>query len=134
MILGRDLLQELGIDLDFKENSITWGDYQANMKSPDIALEKHVANIETTKAAAADIAKILDAKYHKIDLHTDKHEELLNSTLGMWKNFQYDIELQNSVTLYHSKLYTVLKAYKETLWTEVERLCQIGVLWKVNQL
>eukprot|EP00957_Ditylum_brightwellii_P209375 15361474-Ditylum_brightwellii.AAC.1 len=42
MILDRDVLQELGINLDFKENSITWGDYQANMKSVDVTLAKHV--------------------------------------------------------------------------------------------
>eukprot|EP00957_Ditylum_brightwellii_P040031 3029601-Ditylum_brightwellii.AAC.1 len=65
MILGRDVLQELGIDLDFKESSITWGDYQANMKSADVTLSEHVANIEATKVVAADISKILDAKYQR---------------------------------------------------------------------
>eukprot|EP00957_Ditylum_brightwellii_P123593 9422669-Ditylum_brightwellii.AAC.1 len=79
MILGRDVLQELGIDLDLK-NSITWEDYQANMKSADVTLAEHVANIEATKSAAADIAKRLDVKYQK------KHKELFNGTLGMLKN------------------------------------------------
>eukprot|EP00957_Ditylum_brightwellii_P121060 9233985-Ditylum_brightwellii.AAC.1 len=103
MILSRDLLQELGIDLDFKENSITWGDYQVDMKPADITLAEYVANIEATKAAATEIANILDTKYHRVDLQTDvkdsyealntkekekllcilhKHKELFDSTLG----------------------------------------------------
>eukprot|EP00957_Ditylum_brightwellii_P154014 11722193-Ditylum_brightwellii.AAC.2 len=108
MIPGRDLLRKLGIDLDFKENTIAWGDYHANMKQADIMLTEHIANIEATKAVAAEIAKILDAKYHKINLQTDfvdlgealnteekekllcvlqKHNELFNRTLGTWNFF-----------------------------------------------
>ena len=54
MILGMDLLRELGIDLDFKENSISWGDYQADMKDADVTLAKHLAAVETTTSAATD--------------------------------------------------------------------------------
>eukprot|EP00957_Ditylum_brightwellii_P052561 3985506-Ditylum_brightwellii.AAC.3 len=64
MILGRDILQELGIDLDFKENNITWGDYQADMKSADITLAEHLANIEVMKTVEENMANILDGKYH----------------------------------------------------------------------
>eukprot|EP00957_Ditylum_brightwellii_P161802 12319000-Ditylum_brightwellii.AAC.1 len=63
MILGRDLLWEVGIDLNFKENSISWGDYQADMKDIDITLAEHLAAVETTTAAVTDIAEILDSKY-----------------------------------------------------------------------
>eukprot|EP00957_Ditylum_brightwellii_P180266 13732035-Ditylum_brightwellii.AAC.1 len=52
MILGRDVLQELGINLDFKESNITWGNYQASMKSADITLVKHVANVEASRTKA----------------------------------------------------------------------------------
>eukprot|EP00957_Ditylum_brightwellii_P142397 10849279-Ditylum_brightwellii.AAC.1 len=112
----------MGIDLDFKENNISWGDYQADVKGVDVTLAKHIAAVKATTAAVTEIAKILDAKYQKVDLHTDvveacnildirekeklfhvlkKHEELFNSTLSMWKNFQYDIELQEGVKPYH---------------------------------
>eukprot|EP00957_Ditylum_brightwellii_P033629 2549765-Ditylum_brightwellii.AAC.1 len=63
MILGRDLLRELEIDLDFKENNISRRYYQANMKDADVTLFKHIAAVEATTAAAMEIAKILDAKY-----------------------------------------------------------------------
>eukprot|EP00957_Ditylum_brightwellii_P186105 14168951-Ditylum_brightwellii.AAC.1 len=57
-IIGRNLLQELGINLNFKKNSISWGDYQANMKDADVTLAEHVANVETTTAVATKKAKI----------------------------------------------------------------------------
>eukprot|EP00957_Ditylum_brightwellii_P189171 14399590-Ditylum_brightwellii.AAC.1 len=49
MVLGRDVLQSPGIDLDLKENNITWDDYQADMKSSDFTLAKYLANVEVTK-------------------------------------------------------------------------------------
>eukprot|EP00957_Ditylum_brightwellii_P144911 11037372-Ditylum_brightwellii.AAC.1 len=112
MILGRDLLQEIGINLDFKENNISWVDYQADMKDVDVTLAEHIAMVETTTTTATEIAKILDAKYHK------KHEELFDGTLGMWKNFQYDIELQEGVKPYLRRPYMLPKAYEDMLCTE----------------
>eukprot|EP00957_Ditylum_brightwellii_P024523 1851367-Ditylum_brightwellii.AAC.1 len=140
------------VSLDFKENSITWGDYQSDMNSADITLAEHVANVEAIKAAAVDIAKTLDAKCQQIDLQTDivdsclilstkdkkkllhvlqKHKELFDGTLGMWKDFQYVIELQDNAKPHHNRPYTVPKAHEENICTEVECLCQIGVLCKV---
>eukprot|EP00957_Ditylum_brightwellii_P144530 11009741-Ditylum_brightwellii.AAC.1 len=139
MILGRDLLRELGIDLDFKENSIIWGDYHANMKPADITLTEHVANIEATKLAAADIAKMMGVKYRKVGLQADavdlckalnteekeklfcvlqKHEELFDSTLGTWGKNGYDIKLQEGIEPYYSRPYTVPKAYRATICME----------------
>eukprot|EP00957_Ditylum_brightwellii_P012658 956774-Ditylum_brightwellii.AAC.1 len=119
------------------------------MKGTDVTLAKHIAAVEATTTAATEIANILDAKYKKVNLRADvveacnnlntkekekllrvlkKHEELFNGTLGMWKNFQYDIELQKGVKPYHGCPYMVPKAYKATLHTEVNRICKIGVL------
>eukprot|EP00957_Ditylum_brightwellii_P178523 13598789-Ditylum_brightwellii.AAC.1 len=57
IILVRDLLRELGIELNFKENSISWGDYQANIKDNDVTLAKCIAAVEATTAAVMEIAK-----------------------------------------------------------------------------
>eukprot|EP00957_Ditylum_brightwellii_P142913 10888753-Ditylum_brightwellii.AAC.1 len=109
------------------------------MKDTDITLAKHITAVVATTAAAIDMAKILDVKYQEVDLRIDaveacdaldtreketlfhvlkKHEELYGGTLGMWKNFQYDIGLQDSVKPYHRQPYTVPKLYKATLCTE----------------
>eukprot|EP00957_Ditylum_brightwellii_P142445 10852436-Ditylum_brightwellii.AAC.1 len=61
----------MGINLNFKENSISWVDYQADMKDTDITLTKHIAAVEAIMAVAMEMAKILDAKYRKVDLCTD---------------------------------------------------------------
>eukprot|EP00957_Ditylum_brightwellii_P041699 3157774-Ditylum_brightwellii.AAC.1 len=71
MILGRGILQELGIEQDFKENNIMWGNYQADMKAADITLAKHIANVEASRIVAENIAKIPDGKYCKVALQTD---------------------------------------------------------------
>eukprot|EP00957_Ditylum_brightwellii_P004913 374138-Ditylum_brightwellii.AAC.1 len=126
----------MGINLDFKENSISWGDYQADMKDTDVTLAEHIAKVEATTMAAAKIAKILNIKYQKVDLCTDvldlckalntkekenllcimqKQKELFDSTLGTWKNIQYNIELQEGIKQYHSRPYTVPKAYELSL-------------------
>eukprot|EP00957_Ditylum_brightwellii_P042559 3222554-Ditylum_brightwellii.AAC.1 len=89
----------MGINFDFKENSISWGDYQADTKDADVTLAEHIDNLEATTIAATEIAKILDAKYCK------KHKELFDSTLGTWNNFQYNIKLQEGVRLYHVRPY-----------------------------
>ena len=36
MILGRDILQDLGIVLDFQERQIRWKEYYTPMKNPEI--------------------------------------------------------------------------------------------------
>eukprot|EP00957_Ditylum_brightwellii_P006579 498774-Ditylum_brightwellii.AAC.1 len=103
------------------------------MKDADITLAEHIATVEAITATATEIAKILDTKYQKVDLHSGvveacsalnirekeklvdvlkKHEELFDSILGMWRNFQYDIKLQEGVKPYHRRLYMVPKAYK----------------------
>eukprot|EP00957_Ditylum_brightwellii_P008058 611250-Ditylum_brightwellii.AAC.1 len=99
----------MGIKLNFKENSISWGGYQADIKYDDVTLAEHIATVEATTSGATEIAKILDAKYQK------KHEELFDGTLGTWKNFQYDIKLQEGVKPYHGRPYMVPKAYKAML-------------------
>ena len=98
------------------------------------------------------VKEILDAKYEKADLdqiaseqdHLDsderaklrmllgKYEDLFDGTLGKWRLEPYDIELQPGAKPYHARPYPVPKAYKRTLRMEVERLCEVGVLKKIN--
>eukprot|EP00957_Ditylum_brightwellii_P039640 2998706-Ditylum_brightwellii.AAC.1 len=68
LILGRDMLQSLGIELEFKENNTTWDDYQADMKFADITLADHLANIEVPKIIVKNMANMLDPKYRRVNL------------------------------------------------------------------
>ena len=46
---------------------------------------------------------------------------------------EYDIKLKDNAKPYHGKAFPVPKAYEQALRTEVERLCKIGVLKKINR-
>ena len=61
-----------------------------------------------------------------------KHESLFNGTLGHWKNEEYNLELLPGVKPYHAKAFPIPRIHEKTLRIEVERLCKIGVLRKVN--
>jgi hypothetical protein len=52
--------------------------------------------------------------------------------IGHWKNEHYDITLQPNVKPYHARQYPIPKIHEATLKIELERLCQIGVLRKIN--
>ena len=79
MILGRDVLSELGITLDFKGQTMTWDDSTIRMKDPesfpdlldpinDFFWSKDLYETEALQEASARLPKILDAKYAPADL------------------------------------------------------------------
>ena len=79
MILGRDVMSELGITLDFKDQTMTWDDSTVNMKDPDTLSDlldpvndfywnEDLNETEALQEASARLKKILDAKYEAADL------------------------------------------------------------------
>ena len=62
-----------------------------------------------------------------------QHENLFSGTLGHWYDSAYNIELKEGVEPSQAKPYPVPKVHEATLKAEVERLCTIGVLKKVNR-
>ena len=70
IILGRDVMQNLGINLDFEDKVIRWNGSSANMKHPQSANNFNY-NIEESYALQAEnsrLQRILDAKYEKANL------------------------------------------------------------------
>ena len=58
---------------------------------------------------------------------------MFDGTLGTYNGRQYDIELREDAKPYHAaQPYSVPHAYEATFRKEVERLCEIGVLKKIN--
>ena len=76
MILGRDLLNQLGLTLDFSTATVTWEEASVPMKettatameSLHIDYPKGIDNM-VGRIAGDDYKKILEAKYEKADLH-----------------------------------------------------------------
>ena len=62
-----------------------------------------------------------------------KHENLFDGTLGKWVGKPYEIELKEGATPHHARPYPLPRAHEKTLKMEIERLCKVGVLRKVNR-
>ena len=62
----------------------------------------------------------------------NKYEELFDGTLGTWKDTEVELELIDDAKPYHARPYPIPKCHLDTLKMEVDRLCKIGVLKKVN--
>ena len=67
MIIGRDLLSELGIDILFSNNTVIWDHKQTPFKSQDAkeAIDYHLVDSPAVEEATEQIKRILDAKYEK---------------------------------------------------------------------
>ena len=155
MILGRDFLRDMKIDLQFSTERVVWEHVSMPFKDTDSTiLESYYVQDPTTMTEeAARIKGIMDAKYEPADipqivkdvkhLTTDeqdkflkllmKYETLFDGTLGNWKGTSYDIDLKPEVDPYHARSYPIPKVHYSALRLEVERLCEIGVLKRVNR-
>ena len=155
MILGRDLLSFLKIDIKFSEQIIEWDHAVMPFKPIDATSMDafHVAEPDTVQRASNRVKEITDAKYEAANLdevcseqtHLQyeqrhqlleilrKHEILFDGTLGSWKDERVKLELKNDAEPYHARAYPIPRVHLDTLKLEVERLCKIGVLKKVNR-
>ena len=160
MIIGRDLLRELQIKLNFESDTI---DYQhisipmSDVDDLDKIKEMHFATGIAEPASAAEaverVSKILDAKYAPVTPEQilensshlseeqkrtlkpilEKHVKLFDGTLGKWKGIKHRLELKDPKrSPVACRPYPVPVKNKATLMVEIERLCKIGVLRKVN--
>ena len=123
MIIGRDLMHELGLIFNFTEGRIYWDNAWINMQDPahftigDVdEFEKELFfahDPETTEAER--IQRIMDLKYAPADLEAEvqkcallngeeknmllnvlkKYESLFDGELGHWKTEPIDLELKN---------------------------------------
>ena len=115
MILGRDLMTDLGIDIHFSTNSVMWDGIEIPMKDRNATFKEsfHIGNTVAIEEAATRVREILEAKYEKANLrricnqsmhletkHQEQlfsllkqYEELFNGELGQWDMDDYKIDL-----------------------------------------
>jgi len=154
LIIGRDLLQALGILLDFKNQTITWDEITIPMKDPEASMEEGYEIHESLVLyeATERTKQILEAKYEAVTpqqivdgcvhLKEEEKEELLlllesfkdlfDGSLGSWKGEALNIEVKDDVKPYHARAFPIPKSREEGLKKEINRLCQLKVLKKVN--
>ncbi len=67
--------------------------------------------------------------YHLLN----KYKDLFDGSLGKWRGITCDFELKEGTEPYHAKAFPIPKCHEMTLKQEVERLCELGVLKRVNR-
>jgi hypothetical protein len=161
MIIGRDLLASLGIDMVFSEGVMVWDNATVPMRSTrwlnahNIELyEAHIHHLNDPITTEAErIQSILDIKYAPADIEETigkcfnlreseqealrkllhKYEDLFDGTLGKWKTAPVEIELLDPTAKpYHGKAYPVPHSQEKKLKEEIQRLVEYGVLRKIN--
>jgi len=137
IILGRDILEQLGIIIDFKEKQITWEEISIPMRTKE-AFENEgyfIHDSEIVAEATARTTKILDAHYEAADIDQtiaacqnlddkqkqqlknllNEFQQLFDGTLGTWKDQQINIETREGAKPYHAKAFPIPKSREETL-------------------
>ena len=154
MIIGRDLLSFLGIDIKFSNQTIVWDFAEMPFKDADADLSQfHVDEPQHVTEAHERLKSILDAKYEAANLEEvcrsqtglsseeqdkllqllRKYNHLFDGTLGKWKGSKVHLELNKEAQPYHARAFPIPRVHVDTLKVEVERLCKLGVLKRVNR-
>ena len=155
MIIGRDILSFLGIDIQFSTRKVSWDGIDMPFKPVDATPETHyhIEDAMAVNESTERIKQILDAKYEAADLEKvcaeqdhlaleerrqllallNKYSDLFDGTLGKWKLEPVELELKEGATPYHARPYPIPKCHYDTLRMEVDRLEEIGVLKRVNR-
>ena len=161
MIIGRDLMTEIGLDINFSSCSMKWDNAEVAMQEPSWLDNEHIEQFEQEMFMMHDpittdaerIQSILDLKYSQADLHQvvkdipdlddpqrqqllkvlQKFEPLFDGSLGCWNCTPVELELKDpNCKPVHAKPYPVPQSQEKKLKEEVERLVAAKVLRKVN--
>jgi len=130
MIIGRDILRFLKIDVKFSEEIVEWDGAEMPFKDGDASLkEAHcVADSDPVEDAAHRVKRILEAKYEKADVDEicleqaeldqeqrnqlavllRKYEALFDGQLGRWHGQEVKLELKEGAKPCHARAYNTL--------------------------
>jgi hypothetical protein len=123
MIIGRDIMNFLGIDIQFSDLTIHWEHASMPFKPVDATIDTdyHIAESMVVEDTTEQIRKILDTKYQATDLKKvcsaqshllyqhrwklldllNKFSNLFDGTLGKWNQDPIKLELKEGATPYH---------------------------------
>jgi Aspartyl protease len=124
MIIVRDIMNFLGINIQFSDLTVHWEHASMPYKPVDATIDTdyHIAETMVVEDTTERIRKILDAKYQATDLEKvcsaqshleyqqqrklfdllDKFSDLFDGTLGKWNQDPIKLELKEGATPYHA--------------------------------
>jgi RNase H-like domain found in reverse transcriptase/Reverse transcriptase (RNA-dependent DNA polymerase)/Retroviral aspartyl protease len=158
MVIGCDLMTELGLKINFTDNVIIWDDVATPMKTRGFLSNstnlRNVFELVTEPSVLQQTEQrqkdILDAEYSAVDIvqlvqmyeHLTlwqrtllcevlfQHNDLFQGGLGTCNVRPVDLELIENAKPYHARAYPVPKAHELKTHKEQNRLVSIGVLEK----
>lgn len=158
MIIGNDLMSEIGLDICFSTNEIKWGEDSIPMKNRGVITERRALKMlyhmlvqsPSIMEAEERHRQILDADYSKVDIQEyvnnikhlneddkqklkevlNKHPKLFQGGLGTLKIKPVKLEIKKGAKPYHAKPFPIPKAYEATTRKECERFEKIGVWYR----
>ena len=159
MIIGLDLMSELGIIINCRKKVIDWEDIQIPMTTNQTqftdrkqlkALLLSTEEPISTSDEKSRTIKILDAKYEAANLDElvsestnldvdqqkalryllGKYEDLFDGTLGDFDTDPISLEIKPGMTPVHSKPFPIPHIRKETFYKELCRMEALGILKK----
>lgn len=162
MIVGRDLMHEIGFDILFSKAQMIWDNATVPMRPVDDLSSERIAQLhreiylshDPLTTEAERIQSILDAKYSPANLDElskgcknltqneqkqlhkllNKYEHLFDGSLGNWDTEPVDIELKDpNCKPYHARAYPVPQSAERKLKDECQRYCDAGILRKINR-
>ncbi len=99
-----------------------------------------MTDILDAKYSKADLRKIVEEATHLNDKEREqlyktlkKNEDLFDGTLGTFNGEPYDIKLKENAEPFHTRPFPVPRIHEFTFKSELDRLCSLGVLKRVNR-
>jgi len=154
VIIGRDILKFLKIDLRFSDEIIEWDGAEMPFEDGDASAKEArcAADSDPAEDAAHRVKHVLGAKCDKADVEKiceeqagldkqqreqlavslRKHEALIDGQLGRWHGQEVKLELQEGSKPHHACACNTPRCHMQTLKAKVERLVNVGFLKKVN--
>ena len=143
MIIGRDIIRSLGIDIHGVDMNIHWDDAAIPWRDIDFAAKDVFAPSQHNAPFNAEtkiMKRILDAKYSKADIKSiaessthlepqernelytllKKYEILFDGNLGTWHGRPYGIKLKPDAEPYHGKPFPVPRIHELTFKQELD--------------
>lgn len=163
VIIGRDLLSDLGLIIDFEHHRVKWLDKQIPMKLHNhwglhtnwsLAFDRGVLDLDDDdEYDDPDDAFIMDAKYEATSgdevaaqqhhLNEDQRKQLANALsdtaelfdgkLGHFKYAKIHLDVEPGATPVHAKAYSVPKVHEDAFIKELKHLVEIGVLEPIGE-
>ena len=128
MIIGRDILELLGVNIRFSDQTVQWGTKCVPFKDQDSTpFDVYFVNEDEMEEGSARIQRILDAKYEAANIndvcaHQEqldqvkkdklkqvllKYETLFDGTLGKWSGSAVELQLNEGATPCHARAFPV---------------------------